>query len=314
MKRLFSVGINEFKDPSATLHGCVNDVANIRQLLVSSHLGFDPKDVRLLCDKRATRLNIFERLDWCTRDWPAHTQPSQDFLVANFSCHGSQVVDRDGDEKLSDNQDEVLCPYDFPELWDSPKDAPDAIGCGKILGSPPKPQICDDDLAVFLKRIPKGVYTVLIVDACHAGSISKGVNPPHYTRKAKFIPAPFDIKSRGLDRSLFTRLFGVKPHMPVVKTGNPDVHYIEQNHILLSGCRDDQTSADAMIGGAAQGAMTWSFMLALKDLGWPGPKTPTWLEVHAKMLSVLKDGDYPQVPQLTGPQEWLEAPIFGVKA
>lgn len=34
---------------------------------------------------------------------------------------------------------------------------------------------------------------------------------------------------------------------------------------MFSGCRDDQTSADATIAGAATGAMSWAFIGAMKD-------------------------------------------------
>jgi len=35
---------------------------------------------------------------------------------------------------------------------------------------------------------------------------------------------------------------------------------------LYSGCRDDQTSADTSVNGAATGAMTWAFTDALKKI------------------------------------------------
>lgn len=309
MKKLFGVGINTFLDPSACLNGCVNDTANIRRFCVDN-LPVPPEQVRLVCDERATRLNIYERLDWCSKDWPASPAPETDQLVVQFSCHGSQVVCRDGDEP-SDQKDEVLCPYNFPELWDSPADAPDVKQCAALLGNGalPKPQICDDDLAIFLKRIPKGVYTVLIADACHSGSISRDLAPGRML--PKFVPAPFDIQSRGMDRKLTRRQFGVTPRdCKSWNPRNPNVHYVDQRHILLSGCRDDQTSADASIGGVPQGAMTWALLAAVTKLGFMEGQKPTWLQVHSLMIELLSQGGYEQVPQLTGPEAWLHAPIF----
>lgn len=305
MKRQLGVGINKFADPSSNLSGCVNDTANIRQFCVDE--GWDPAAIRILCDERATRLNIFERLAWCTKNWPDKPIPAQDQLVIQFSCHGSQVVCRNGDE-VDDKKDEVLCPYDYPYLWDSPKDAPDTEACAEYLGYEPAPLICDDDLAVFLKKIPTGVYTVLIVDACHSGSIDRDLRSPVKTMRTapRFVPAPFDIRARGMNRTIGTRKFGVKPGTVVKSLGNPNVHYVAQNHILLSGCRDDQTSADATIEGQACGAMTWAFLEAESQVD----RKATWLDIHARMLELLKSGGYTQVPQLTGPEEWLKAPIF----
>ena len=302
MKKLLGIGINNFLDPSADLSGCVNDTLHVRQLSVDGPLKIDPTEIRLLCDERATRLNIFERLDWCGRGW-TDPKPETDKLIIQASCHGSQVVDRDGDE-VEDLQDEVLCPYDFPKLWDSPVSCDDAEQCEFLLGQMPKPQICDDDLAVFLKKIPEGVYTVLLIDSCHSGSVSRSLNPHG---RAKYVSPPIDIMSRGMDRDLGLRRFGMKP-TETRELGN--IHYVEQRHVLLSGCRDNQTSADAVIDDVPQGAMTWSFLAALKELGYYNGKKPTWLQVHDMMLSFLSSFGYAQVPQLTGPKAWLEGPVF----
>jgi hypothetical protein len=307
MKKLFGVGINKFADPSAQLNGCVNDTANIRELCVSGPLAVDPTNIRLVCDERATRLNIFERLDWCNRGWTG----KGDKLIVQFSCHGSQVVCRNGDE-LDDDQDEVLCPYDFPDLWDSPSGAPDVKACEKFLGHAPYPQICDDDLAVFLKKIPEFVTTTLIIDACHSGSIDRDLRfgPPESRQDARFVPAPFDIRCRGEGRKtqLIRRKLGHKPSSRAV---GQNVHYIDQRHVLLSGCRDDQTSADAYISNMSQGAMTWSFITTLTGLGYFTGKTPSWLQVHDEMLRLLRNNGYDQVPQLAGPRDLLNGPVFG---
>lgn len=43
---------------------------------------------------------------------------------------------------------------------------------------------------------------------------------------------------------------------------------------MFSGCRDDQTSADASIGGANVGAMSWAFLDTMKK-----DQNPTYLTV-----------------------------------
>lgn len=309
MRKLFGVGINEFADPSARLNGCINDTVNIRKIFVQdAPVKWAPENVRLLCDERATRLNIFERLDWCTRGW----EGPGDQLIIQMSYHGSQVVDRDGDE-VDDEQDEILCPYDFPDLWDSPKGAPDAEACKQYLGQLPKPGICDDDMAVFLKKIPEFVATALIIDACHSGSTDKDLRSGSLQsqRMNKFVPPPFDIQSRGMGRQLRLRLFGRKNIGHRDLDANPNVHIIKQRHILLSGCRDNQTSADAYLNGMYQGAMSWAFRAALEQLGYFKGRKPSWIQVHACMLDLLDQQDYSQVPQLTGPEDLLTAPVFG---
>ena len=103
------VGINKYKIPGADLNGCVNDVANMRDILLK-FFGFTTKEIRVLVDERATKKNIMERLKWLVSGAKAG-----DRLLLHYSGHGSQVVDRDGDE-LKDRMDEIICPHDMD--WD----------------------------------------------------------------------------------------------------------------------------------------------------------------------------------------------------
>jgi hypothetical protein len=64
--------------------------------------------------------------------------------------------------------------------------------------------------------------------------------------------------------------------------------------ILISGCRDSQTSADTFVDGQYQGAMTWAFLKATK------PKEPlSWNALVLSMRSILAASKYSQVPQLS---------------
>ena len=63
---------------------------------------------------------------------------------------------------------------------------------------------------------------------------------------------------------------------------------------MISGCMDNQTSADAYINSKYQGAMTWSFLDTVN-------KKPnlTWIELITTMRSSLKTSTYQQIPQLS---------------
>jgi hypothetical protein len=66
------------------------------------------------------------------------------------------------------------------------------------------------------------------------------------------------------------------------------------NVIMISGCMDNQTSADAYINSEYQGAMTWSFLDTVN-------KNPnlTWKDLITTMRSSLKTSKYQQIPQLS---------------
>ena len=96
------VGVNKYKLPGSDLQGCVNDITNIRDVLLK-YFGFSVKNIRVLADGRATKKAIFDRLNWLVKD----AKPG-DRLLFHFSGHGSQIRDRDGDE-LKDGLDEIIC-------------------------------------------------------------------------------------------------------------------------------------------------------------------------------------------------------------
>ncbi|KAI7705996.1 hypothetical protein KC322_g6049, partial [Hortaea werneckii] len=67
-----------------------------------------------------------------------------------------------------------------------------------------------------------------------------------------------------------------------------------KNVWMYSGCRDDQTSADASIQGSHVGAMSWAFLNSMKEFG----PQQTFVQVLQHTRQLLK-GNYAQVPQLS---------------
>jgi hypothetical protein len=67
------------------------------------------------------------------------------------------------------------------------------------------------------------------------------------------------------------------------------------NVIMISGCNDDQTSADAYLDRKFQGAMTWAFLSVINTLTAP----PSWRDLLVKMRDQLKTSEFTQLPQLS---------------
>jgi hypothetical protein len=63
--------------------------------------------------------------------------------------------------------------------------------------------------------------------------------------------------------------------------------------IQISGCRDDQTSADAKIDGKATGAASFALLTCLKQ-----NKTQNYTDLLKNMRQTLQ-GKYTQVPQIS---------------
>jgi hypothetical protein len=149
-----------------------------------------------------------------------------------------------------------------------------------------KTLIVDDELAAYFSKLPEGVNLTVIADACHSGSVTREINrrprflPPRLRCAPKFGPRP-----RRLGRFVLTEM---------------------QRHVLLSGCQDNETSADAYINGRYNGACTWALILSIIE----NPNR-TWCNAHADMLKVLKSDGYDQHPVLSGRADAFERSLFG---
>jgi len=273
-KKAVLVGINKYLEPGNDLRGCIYDVENMYDILTKLYK-FDPDNIRIVLDKRATKQAILERLDWLVQN-----NQVGDELLFQYSGHGSQIRDREGDE-LEDGLDEILCPTDLN--WDDP--------------------LKDDDLANLFVKIPDGITLTMISDSCHSGSISREFTAPNSCgadyasnyNKARFIPPPFDIAARALDREL-----------PIQIIGSKGAIEYPQKHVLISGCRDDQTSSDAYIGGKYQGAMTCALTTAIRS-----NSTLNYNQAITIVRATLEQARFTQVPQLSGNETNLNRPLFG---
>ncbi len=281
-RRAFLVGLNRYPDPRNNLKGCVNDVLLMAKTLREQYGFSGPSDIRLLTDERATTDNIRKGLEWLVGNAAAG-----DSLVFHYSGHGTQVRDVHGDE-LSDNLDEIICPYDLD--WDHP--------------------FTDDDLAVICGRIPKGTLLTVVLDCCHSGTGLRNFLRPDLPIRYKFLPAPVEVRhrseptieDRGIDRSV--TMMGPDEKLRVRRFG---ISLTKTNAVLIAGCRSDQTSADAWIDGDYHGALTYYLWRSLRDEKW----RTTYRRLIEVTGAALADHNYDQVPQLEGPAKLLSSSAFG---
>jgi len=122
--------------------------------------------------------------------------------------------------------------------------------------------ILDDDILNFLKKLPKTTTVFSLMDACHSGTI---------------LDLPFTVDTNN-----------------VVKQKNSDKLKDLPNIVMISGCRDNETSEDAFIDKVYTGAMTWSFFEALKV-----KQKQNNFELCNNMFNILKNKKFSQFPLLS---------------
>jgi metacaspase-1 len=264
MNRALLVGINAY--PGNELQGCVNDVTDMAEFLVS-HCGFDESDIRLVTDDRATTEAILERLNWLLDG-----VKSGDRIVFHYSGHGAQFPFRDAKGNVT-RVDECICPVDFD--WTE------------------QHAIRDKQFNKLFTSVPRGVEFEWVSDSCFSGDLAKELL---IQRRIKAMPMPADIAWRL--RTAETK--GIKPM--------GFEHVVENlNVVLTSGCGQRETSADAVIDGRPNGALTYYF---LQTLSAPNGLTQTLAQAAARTRAALQKNGYTQHPQLEGSEALMNEPFL----
>lgn len=183
-----------------------------------------------------------------------------DSLFFHYSGHGTHTIDRDGDE--DDGRDEAICP----------------LSGGNIT---------DDELRhVLTDRLPIGSNLFMLLDCCHSGT---GADLRYnYDNTAKYngggrTPVEFDAThwTCNAARRLNARRLDTKTAV-----------------VCISGCRDNQTSADTVFDDQACGAMTAAFLKAWEKHATADNRVDVLLLCNY-MTGMLKCYGYGQIPQLS---------------
>ena len=145
MKRALLVGCT-YKGTSAQLNGTLNDVIRMRQCLIDKY-NFESKNIDMLIEwegyKQPTKKNIIDSIVFLIIKSLYY---GCDTIYIHFSGHGTQILDRSGDE--ADGYDECWVPVDYEDVG----------------------VINDDFLNNYFKWFPKTCKLTCVVDACHSSS------------------------------------------------------------------------------------------------------------------------------------------------
>ena len=274
-KKALLVGINRYRIPGADLRGCVNDVKNLRTVL-TTYCGFAGKDIKTLTDYAATTKAMRDAIATLVKG-----AKKGDVLLLHYSGHGANVPDKNGDE--ADRRDEILCPTDLD--WKDP--------------------LLDDWLRTTFDRLPAGVNFTVIMDCCHSGTNTRAILPPDAPVIPRYLPNPWDLMATESGRNLRGKVKGsLRRSTPARR--KKDIVAVNIPEVLVTGCRDTQTSADAEIGGSFNGALTYNLVATIKA----ARGKLTYRELHAGTVKRLKKGGFSQVPQLEGRAPNLDRPFL----
>ena len=229
-KRAFLVGISNY-DTALTGYQW-NDINGVEDVnLISPILKKQGFVLVTLLDKQATYDNITSQLIQFTNK----TQKG-DIVYLHFSTHGQPVEDLNGDE--ADGWDEAIVPIDAYKIYKK----------GVYEG---KKHLIDDQLNTYIKRLREKIgktgFLYVVIDACHAGTSSRGN----------------DDTTRG------TRV-GFTFHNKIFKpTLSKKSHYNSESsdrlsHVMfLEACRPDEINTEIKVGNKRHGPLSYNIAQAL---------------------------------------------------
>jgi hypothetical protein len=237
MRRALLIGINYIGTPSQ-LYGCINDINNVRSYLYNIR---KYNSFIVLTDNtqsKPTKANILQAFNI----FFTNVRPG-DELWFHYSGHGTLLRDRNRDEESG--FDSCICPLDYQSSG----------------------FISDDVIRQMLaQRVPRGVKLYIVLDACHSGTGCdlryKYDDNSYLTNKPASVSTPLPEKYIPTDWSLKQTSYEFKKYNKTIG----EVYSI-------SGCQDDQTSADAFIEGQATGALTFILLSCLRA---NSPATYKW--------------------------------------
>jgi hypothetical protein len=246
--RSLHIGLNRV-DPAGydgwdgQLTACEADAKDMAAIADKQHF-----ESKMLLTAEATSQAILAEIDAAAADLA-----DGDIFFLTYSGHGGQVPDTNGDE--TDHYDETWVAYDR--------------------------QIVDDELYQKFATFSPGVRIAMLSDSCHSGTVAKAMGElgkPHPKVKdpelIKALPAHVQWPAYLAQKETYDK---IQDSTKTFKEAD-----VRATVLLISGCQDDQTSAD----GDRNGLFTGTLLGVWKD----GEFT----------------GDYPDLAQATADRMPLE--------
>jgi hypothetical protein len=273
------VGINYNNNPDARLNGCYNDVVNASQFL-RSVLGYTPSAISILTDGH-------RNVSTSTITGASTLPPTRENILAGISTLINGMIP--GDESV----------FHFSGHGSLVRDTncDEQTGLDSCLCALDDTIITDDEIRTLLiNKVPRGARLYVILDCCHNGT-------------------GCDIRHKYEDYSILLSPPSVR--IPIWRTNQKAFTNDKYSNTLgdvfmISGSRDEQTSADAYINNEYAGALTHA-MFSILRTNQARIRTYSWSELLREVRHFMRVNRYSQIPQImTGQLISPSRPVFQV--
>jgi metacaspase-1 len=224
---LNAVNPRHYQGWSGELTACEADARDMSDIAKSKNF-----QVTTLLTKRATRAGVQRVIASA-----AKALKSGDIFMLTYSGHGGQLPDLNGDE--ADAQDETWCLYD-----------------GELV---------DDELYAALGAFARGVRILVFSDSCHSGTVIKlaylaaTVDHSPALRVANALGQNGPPRFRAMPPQVALRTYEANKRLydPILesKALRKAADHVKASALLISGCQDNQLSADGTFNGLFTGTL-----------------------------------------------------------
>jgi Caspase domain/Domain of unknown function (DUF4384) len=277
---VFQVGIDKYTSPTVPkLNGCVQDVLDMKQLLMSKKFNVPADHFLTLTDGQATHQAI---IDGFRKQLIGNANTHRNAVfIFQYSGHGSQVKDRNGDK--ADGLDSTFVPVNSRDLDGSNFD------------------VVDDEIRELFDELSQ--YTsniVFIIDACHSGNPTRGAG------KTRGIPA--DARAQPEEKSKPPSTRGPQLRGADLTAMLPrDLRYVSIASTKSDELANEKTVEVANEQTKSNGALTYCLLEALQKAN---PET-TYRQLMADVANAVTTNYPDQHPQVEGD---IGRPVFGGSA
>jgi len=338
-RRAVLVGIDRCRDAAIPpLAGGVNDTYLLSAALQEA--GFQPREIRLLHNRRASRENVLDHLQWLLGD----VRPGDHRFLA-FSGHGCLVPSLNA-EGEADQREEILVTYDY-----------DFSNSGGVR---------DRDLQPFYADLPPESHFMMFLDCCHSGGVARPGGPAvrsvsgppdieHPCRRwnaglqmweqeglgaalnPEFLPPEYvDRETREDAAAVRAAYYGRSGDVRRIgrATELRDLPYKKYDRLrerlgrlhkdcktaklgpylplVCAACRETQTASEYLHGSVSYGAFTFAMVQAIRDRPRGQRSRPTYGRLVAEAARKLAKLGYQQEPQLLANRAQRRTPVpFG---
>jgi hypothetical protein len=248
------VGVNDYPPPIESLDGCLNDVDLLHEHLTRQ--AGSALAAQVLKNDQATRANVIA-------GFRSHLGQARagDVALFQFCGHGARWASSAAFRALS----------------------PDGMDEGLVCADSRRPggyDLADKELAVLIAEVAAtGAHTVVLLDACHSGSGTRGVAPGRGAR-------PRLTQEVATERPLESYLDG---HYARLRAAGEPLFVPRGRHILLAACERGQLAQEVPAHGV--------FTACLLDVLTATGGAVSYADLFVRCRAAVRARAYDQDPQ-----------------